>query len=653
MSSQLLKQQLLKKLKAKATAATSSREEEEEDHVPATTELSNKKQTNTTTSEQASSVKKRKLEKNKTRDDEAVSKTTSNNSNNNNGATLKSDSLETSSSTIQEDYYSEYGYSLKDTSVAHHQENDQVVSTTSSFLTNISISKLKLCEPLQQAFDHGEESGLSFQYLTPIQARSIPIALAGKDLLAQAKTGSGKTLAFLLPCLELLYRAEFKPRNGTGVIVLSPTRELAIQTYAVCKSLMTFMKQTHALLIGGQSKHQEAEKLVKGANIVIATPGRLLDHLLHTKGFLVTNLITLVLDEADRMLDDGFEDELKAIVKLLPSKGRQTLLFSATQTTKVADIARVSIKRDPVFVGIEDLNSASVASPEEGVDKEEYSTAQNLEQGYVVVPAAEKFVLLYSFLKKTMATASAGKKGKKIIVFMSSCAAVKYFSELLNYINVTVTALHGKMKQNKRTQAFFNFCNAESGILLSTDVAARGLDIPKVDWIIQYDPPEAPKEYIHRVGRTARAGNVGRALLLLLPSETGFLKYLSEANIPLNELDFPRSKMSNIQDQLEKIISSNYYLFKNAEEAFKGFIKSYASHPLKDIFSFQLLDVAGVTKSFGLKNTPYVDLKQLEVGAASAIEQKKKSETKWIKGAVQQKKKEEKKKKKRKLEEEE
>ncbi|KAF0978809.1 hypothetical protein FDP41_001879 [Naegleria fowleri] len=669
MSSSQSKQQLLKKLKAKALTRAAEESEEQDDHrhleeqdgttLSKTQQLSNRNNNNNPTSSSelkqansSSSAKKRKLEEQKQQKkknkDEEKQQPQQNNERTDSESSSATTST-TSTTTTQEDFYSEYGYSLKDTSPQPQQTQDGQSVATSSFLTNISISKLKLCEPLQQAFDHGEESGLNFQHLTPIQARAIPIALAGKDVLAQAKTGSGKTLAFLLPCLELLYRSEFKPRNGTGVIVLSPTRELAIQTYAVCKSLMTFMKQTHALLIGGQSKHQEAEKLVKGANIVIATPGRLLDHLLHTKGFLVTNLITLVLDEADRMLDDGFEEELKAIVKLLPSKGRQTLLFSATQTTKVADIARVSIKRDPVFVGIEDLNtSTSVTSTEEGVDKEEYSTAQNLEQGYVVVPAAEKFVLLYSFLKKTLATTTAGKKGKKIIVFMSSCAAVKYFSELLNYINVTVTALHGKMKQNKRTQAFFNFCNAESGILLSTDVAARGLDIPKVDWIVQYDPPEAPKEYIHRVGRTARAGNVGRALLLLLPSETGFLKYLSEAHIPLNELDFPRSKMSNIQDQLEKIVSSNYYLFKNAEEAFKGFIKAYASHPLKDIFSFQLLDVAGVTKSFGLKNTPYVDLKQLEVGAASAIEQKKKSETKWIKSAVHQKKKED---KKRKLEE--
>ena len=536
--------------------------------------------------------------------------------------------------TPTEDFYSEYGYTANDTGISSE------TSTTSSFLTSIPVSNLKLCEPIQQALDKSEETGLNFSYMTPIQARTIPVILAGKDLLAQAKTGSGKTLAFLLPCLELLYRSEFKPRNGTGVIVLSPTRELAIQTYAVCKSLMSFMKQTHCLLIGGQSKHQEAEKLVKGCNVVIATPGRLLDHLLNTKGFVCTNLITLVLDEADRMLDDGFEEELKAIVKLLPSKQRQTLLFSATQTTKVADIARVSIKRDPIFVGIEDLKE----------QKEENATATGLEQGYVVVPASEKFVLLYSFLKKTMGIVGTSngqtKKGKKMIIFFSSCAAVKYFSELLNYINVTVTSLHGKMKQNKRTQAFMNFCGAESGILLSTDVAARGLDIPKVDWIIQYDPPENPKEYIHRVGRTARAGNVGRALLLLLPSETGFLKYLSESNIPLNELDFPRTKMTNIQDQLEKIIGSNYYLFKNAEEAFKGYVKSYASHPLKDIFSFQVLDVAGVTKSFGLKNTPYVDLKSLEVGASSAVEKKRKSDSRWIKSAVNQKHKQDKKKRK-------
>ncbi|KAL9652202.1 hypothetical protein ABK040_013971 [Willaertia magna] len=530
--------------------------------------------------------------------------------------------------------YSEYGYSL--------EEISNSIQPTNTFLTTLPITTLNLSQPLQEILstdnENGEENGngslgQTFKYLTEIQARSIPVILSGHDLLAQAKTGSGKTLAFLLPCLELLFKANFKPRNGTGVIILSPTRELAIQTFTICKELMKNMNQTICLTIGGNSKYQEEEHLRKGVNILIATPGRLLDHLLHTESFNYKNLITLVLDEADRMLDDGFEEEIKAIIRLLP-KEKQTLLFSATQTSKVADIARLAMKREPVFISCTGGKNVSGDNKED--EEEDQATNEKLEQGYVVIPAKDKFVLLYSFLKKM--TQMKGKK-RKMIIFFSSCAEVKYFSELLNYINIPVLSIHGKMKQNKRTSTFLKFCTCDEGILLSTDVAARGLDIPKVDWIIQYDPPENPKEYIHRVGRTARAGNVGHALLFLLESETGFLKYLKKEGIPLNELDFPRSKLANFHDTLEKLISTNYYLYKNAEDAFKSFIKAYASHPLKDIFSFKVLDVAGVTKSFGLKTTPYVDLKALEVGASGSIEKKRKAETKWIKSAVNEKKK--------------
>jgi ATP-dependent RNA helicase DDX18/HAS1 len=325
-----------------------------------------------------------------------------------------------------------------------------------------------------------------------------------------------------------------------------------------------------------------------------------------------------VIDEADRILEVGFEEEMKAIVKLLP-KNRQTMLFSATQTTKVADIARVSLNRDPVFVGV------TAHLKPNSQQQEDVATVKKLEQGYVIVNAESKFVLLFSFLKRNLK--------KKVIVFFSTCASVKYHTQLLNYINIPVVSLHGKMKQNLRTNTFFNFCNAETGILLSTDVAARGLDIPQVDWIIQYDPPENPKEYIHRVGRTARAGNKGKALLVLLPAENGFLKYLKKDGVPLNELEYPTSKMSNIQSKLEDIISTNYYLHKLAEEAFKAYIQSYAAHQLKDVFTLKNLDVAGVTKAFGMASTPFVDLNSLEVGASKRIEKKRKADNKWIKQA--------------------
>ncbi|KAJ1836874.1 ATP-dependent RNA helicase, partial [Coemansia sp. RSA 486] len=327
--------------------------------------------------------------------------------------------------------------------------------------------------------------------MTEVQARTIPPLLAGRDVLGAAKTGSGKTLSFLIPAIELLSRLKFKPRNGTGAIIISPTRELALQIFGVARDLLQFHSQTFGIVIGGANRKAEADKLIKGVNLLIATPGRLLDHLQNTKGFIFKNLKTLVIDEADRILENGFEDEMKAIIKILPQEERQSMLFSATQTTKVEDLARISLKKGPLYINVD-----------EGKEK---ATAEGLEQGYVVCDSDKRFMLLFTFLRRNLK--------KKVIVFFSSCNSVKYHAELLNYIDVPVLDLHGQQKQQKRTNTFFEFINADKGILLCTDVAARGLDIPAVDWIIQYDPPDDPRDYIHRVGRTARAGSKGKSLL--------------------------------------------------------------------------------------------------------------------------------------------
>jgi len=372
--------------------------------------------------------------------------------------------------------------------------------------------------------------------MTEIQEKTIPPLLEGRDLLASAKTGSGKTLAFLIPVVELMYKLRFMPRNGTGAIILSPTRELAMQTYSVLKELLTNHHHTYGLIMGGTGRADEAKKLIKGINIIVATPGRLLDHLQNTKDFMYKNLQCLVIDEADRILDIGFEEELKQIIKLLP-KRRQTMLFSATQTRRTEDLAKISLKKEPLYVGVD--------------DQKEQATVEGLEQGYVVVPQEKRFLLLFTFLKKN--------QKKKVMVFFSSCLCVKYYNELLNYIDIPVLSIHGKQKQAKRTHTFFEFCNAESGILLCTDVAARGLDIPSVDWIVQFDPPDDPKEYIHRVGRTARAGANGHALLILTPLELGFLRYLKQARVTLSEFEFSWNKIADIQPQFEKLIEKKLF----------------------------------------------------------------------------------------------
>lgn len=487
----------------------------------------------------------------------------------------------------------------------------QSQSKSETIFSKKTFASLDLSDETRRSIEE-----MKFETMTEIQARSIPALLAGRDVLGQAKTGSGKTLAFLIPAVEMLHKAHFMPRNGTGVIIITPTRELALQIYGVVRDLMKYHNQTHGIVMGGASRGQEAEKLIRGVNVLVATPGRLLDHLKNTKGFIFRNLLCLVIDEADRILEVGFEQEMHEIMKLLPAPKqtkataspdapaveffRQTVLFSATQTTRVEDLARVSFsgKQAPLYIAVDEDKATS--------------TASNLEQGYVVCPAEKRFLLLFTFLKKNA-------KGKKVIVFLSSCNSVKYHSELLNYIDVPVLDLHGKQKQTKRTKTFFEFCNADSGILICTDVAARGLDIPEVDWIVQYDPPDDPKEYIHRVGRTARAGGRGRALLFLLPEELGFLKYLKHAKVPLNEYEFPDHKIANVQSQLEKLVEKNYYLHRSAREGYRSYLQSYASHSLKDIFNVHALDLQRMGRAFGFSVPPPVNLAVADSAKGKAI----------------------------------
>lgn len=438
-----------------------------------------------------------------------------------------------------------------------------------------------LCE---QTLKGVEDMG--FTDMTEIQYKTVMPLLAGRDILAAAKTGSGKTLAFLIPAVELIHKLNFMQRNGTGILIISPTRELSLQTFGVVRDLMQHHRHTYGIVMGGANRRQEAAQLEKGVNILVATPGRLLDHLQNTDNFIFNNLQCLIIDEADRILEIGFEEEMKQIIRILPKK-RQTLLFSATQTRKVEDLAKVSLKRAPLYVGVDD-------------DKEN-ATVDGIEQGYIVCPSDKRFLLLFTFLKKNIK--------KKVMVFFSSCNSVKYHAELLNYIDIPVLDIHGRQKQVKRTSTFFEFCTAETGILLCTDVAARGLDIPEVDWIVQYDPPDDPKEYIHRVGRTAR-GSEGRghALLFLLPEEVGFLRYLKHAKVPLNEYDFTKAKISNIQQQLEKLIAKNFFLHKSAKDGYRSYIQAYASHQQKNIFNVGSLDLQKVAHSYGFRVPPSVNL---------------------------------------------
>ncbi|UKZ93421.1 ATP-dependent RNA helicase [Trichoderma asperellum] len=479
------------------------------------------------------------------------------------------------------------GSDLEDKPAAKDTDGDVIPANSAPILSTLAESDkfedLKLSEKTMRAIQE-----MGFTKMTSIQRSAIPPLLAGKDVLGAAKTGSGKTLAFLIPAIEILSSLRFKPRNGTGVIVVSPTRELALQIFGVARELMKHHSQTYGIVIGGANRRAEVEKLTKGVNLLIATPGRLLDHLLNTQ-FVFKNLKSLIIDEADRILEVGFEDEMRQIVKVLSNDDRQTMLFSATQTTKVEDLARISLRPGPLYINVD--------------EEKQHSTVDGLEQGYVLCEGDERFLLLFSFLRKMQA------KKKKVIVFFSSCNSVKYYSELLNYIDCPVLDLHGKQKQQKRTNTFFEFSNAPHGILICTDVAARGLDIPAVDFIVQFDPPDNTRDYIHRVGRTARGTDAkGRSLLFLQPNEVGFLSYLKAARVPVVEFEFPRKKIINVQSQLEKLIGKNYYLQQSAKEAFKAYLHAYASHSLRSVYDVQKLDLVKIAKSFGFPTPPRVDI---------------------------------------------
>ena len=269
-----------------------------------------------------------------------------------------------------------------------------VPSTVNGIFSDEKFSALPISDCLKEAL-----LKMKFDKMTQIQAKSIPECLAGSDLVGAAKTGSGKTLAFLVPIIELLSKVQFTRKQGTGAVVISPTRELSLQIYGVLRDLIEHsgLPQTHGLVMGGANRKAEVDRLVKGVNILVSTPGRLLDHLMNTKGFNYQRLQFLVIDEADRILDQGFEEDMHQIIKLLP-KERQTILFSATQTRKVEDLARLSMKTNPVYTGVHD--DATLA------------TVEGLQQGYVLCPAAQRFMLLYTFLKKN--------KDKKVMVSMYS-----------------------------------------------------------------------------------------------------------------------------------------------------------------------------------------------------------------------------------------
>ncbi|CAJ1064687.1 putative ATP-dependent RNA helicase DDX10 [Xyrichtys novacula] len=419
---------------------------------------------------------------------------------------------------------------------------------------------------------------------TEIQRQTIGSALRGKDVLGAAKTGSGKTLAFLIPVLECLYRQQWSSMDGLGALIISPTRELAYQTFEVLRKVGKNHDFSAGLVIGGKDLKNESERIHR-TNIVICTPGRLLQHMDQTATFHASSLHMLVLDEADRILDMGFADTLNAIVENLP-KSRQTLLFSATQTKSVKDLARLSLK-DPEYVWVH--------------EKAKFSTPATLEQNYVVCDLAQKVNMLYSFIRSHLQ--------KKIIVFFACCKEVQYLFRAFCRLRpgMPILALHGKQQQMKRVEVYRDFLKKQNAVLFATDIAARGLDFPAVNWVLQFDCPEDADTYIHRVGRTARYKEGGEALLLLVPSEEkGMIKQLQEKKVPINKIQVNADKVQSVQQKLEAFLAQEKEQKERAQRCFVSYLRSVYLMKNREVFDVFKLQIKEYALSLGLAVAPRV-----------------------------------------------
>uniref|UniRef100_A0A1I8Q1B9 ATP-dependent RNA helicase n=1 Tax=Stomoxys calcitrans TaxID=35570 RepID=A0A1I8Q1B9_STOCA len=517
---------------------------------------------------------------------------------------------------------------------------------------------------------------LSITQLTTVQKKTVPKALEGKDLLVRSQTGSGKTLAYALPVVEKLQAIRPKLTRDCGImaLVIVPTRELAIQTYELfLKLVKPFTWLVPGVLMGGERRKAEKARLRKGINILVGTPGRLVDHLLHTESFKVNKAQFLILDEADRLLEMGYERDVKQIVEGIDKQREesakeesleplQRMLLSATLTAAVQKLAGLTLN-EPIFIDNSDEDPAKAITTVDGYNKESIEAAtaeildgedstgiltipENLKLSYVVVTPKLRLVILSGLL----AHEYRGKDKFKALIFMSTMEMVNFHHDLLNeqltqkvldedddevakeqsddeseeplLKGLRFFRLHGSMSQTERQGVFKGFRECKSGVLLATDVVGRGIDVPEIDLVIQYSPPQKTADFVHRVGRTARAGRNGRAVLFLTPSEVQFVRYLENKRIRISQGDMDvylkalndadgeantvQEAASNLQHKFQELLVDDKEMHEKACKAFVSWTKFYTTFPkeLKPIFNVKNAHMGHFAKSFALKDQP-------------------------------------------------
>ncbi|KAF9791195.1 DEAD-domain-containing protein [Thelephora terrestris] len=497
--------------------------------------------------------------------------------------------------------------------------------------------------------------------MTPVQAATIPLFMQNKDVVVEAVTGSGKTLAFVIPVLEKLMRRERRlGPNQIGALIISPTRELATQIHSVVSQFLS-AQPTRApsqsldsddhpppeyppalLLVSSDAPPTEDIKrfLFQGSDIVIGTPGRIEEFLLGKgKGIVnVKELEILVLDEADRLLDLGFQKVITRILTHLP-KQRRTGLFSATMTDAdaLSELVRAGLRnpaRVVVKVQSKKTRTGLKLVEEQRETIEERRIPASLRNFYLVCKASEKLLQL----SRLISNECEHHNSSRFMIYFATCACVDYFYRILPSLippRVKLFSLHGRLQSAARTKALTTFASFHAtpsvpAVLLTTDVAARGLDIPNVDVVLQFDPPSDPKSFSHRCGRTARAGKSGRATVLLTEEEVDYVDFLAVRKIPLKKRPYlmdnaaePAEVWQTSSEEsidtseqptdpavhkmltlIRKRVLSDRALHDQGAEAFVSFIKAYSKHEASYIFRIKKLDLIGVARSFGLLRLP-------------------------------------------------
>ncbi|XP_031107111.1 DEAD-box ATP-dependent RNA helicase 36 [Ipomoea triloba] len=427
---------------------------------------------------------------------------------------------------------------------------DKEADSNPTASNHISFSDLGLAEWALQTCKE-----LGMKKPTPVQRHCIPRILAGQDVLGIAQTGSGKTAAFALPLLHLLAQDPY----GVFALVVTPTRELAYQLAEQFRALGSCLNLRCVEVVGGMDSINQAKTLMRRPHVVIATPGRIKTLLQQNPDIpsIFSKTKFLVLDEADRVLDVGFEEELKVIFQCLP-KNRQTLLFSATMTSELQTLLELSV------------NKAYFYEAYEG-----FKTVESLKQQYLLTPLNIKEVSLYCVLSKMedMGIRSA-------IVFVSTCRTCHFLSLLLEELDLEAAALHSFKSQSLRLSALHKFKSGKVPILLATDVASRGLDIPTVDLVINYDLPRFPRDYVHRVGRTARAGRGGLAASIVTEYD---VELLHEIEAVLGkQLEEFECKDKDSNDNITKVFKARRVaIMKMMDDGFEEKAKSRKAQKLK------------------------------------------------------------------------